>query len=168
MVEHSPAYRCKIADPQSCAWLKLGTKKKRVQVVEQSRDTFTVRVSQTLAQKVRIGGEFRFFYQDMLWAVLCRHKWIGQNELVDVELEPIRELIAPKLEKASWFGRSAPLTSTTPWDSTLAAVFLGGILLSVLIMPAWGGQWGTSKLICDAVTAVWNSLLSLITGRMPA
>lgn len=167
MIDHSPAYRCKIADSQSCAWLKLGSKKKQVQVVEQSRDTFTVRVSRALAQKVRVGAEFRFFYQDMLWSVLCKHKWIGQNDLVDVELEPIKELITPKLQKSSWFNRSTPLASTTPLDGTLAAVFLGTIILSVLIMPAWGGQWGTSKLICDGVTSVWKALASLVTGQSP-
>lgn len=166
MIDHSPAYRCKIVESQSGAWLKLGSKKKQVQVVEQSRDTFTVRVSRTLAQKVRVGTELRFFYQDMLWSVLCKHKWIGQNDLVDVELEPIRELITPKLEKSSWFNRSTPLASTTPLDGTLAAVFLGTIVLCVLIMPAWGGQWGTSKLICDGVSSVWNALGSLVTGQL--
>ncbi|AMV30951.1 hypothetical protein VN12_02470 [Pirellula sp. SH-Sr6A] len=167
MIDHSPAYRCKIADTQSGAWLKLGSRKKPVQVVEQSRDMFTVRVSRSLAQKVRVGGEFRFFYQDMLWSVLCKHKWISQNELVDLEFEPLRELTAPKIQKDGWFGRSTPLASTTPLDGTLAVVFLGTILLSILIMPAWGGQWGTSKLICDAVTSVWKALASLVTGQAP-
>jgi hypothetical protein len=165
MIDHSPAYRCKIVESQSGAWLKLGLRRKQVHVVERSRDTFLVRVSQSTANQVRVGAKFRFFYQDMLWSVLCKHKWIGQNNLVDVELEPIQELIKPKIQKGSWFNSAKPFSCTTPLDGTLAALFVGTILLSVLIMPAWGGQWGTSQLICDGVTIVWKALASLVTGN---
>jgi hypothetical protein len=50
-------------------------------------------------------------------------------------------------------------------DGTLAFFITVLIIIAVLIMPAWGGQWGTSQLICDGVNSIWKTLSSIVTGR---
>jgi hypothetical protein len=50
-------------------------------------------------------------------------------------------------------------------DGTLAFFLIALIIVGVLIVPAWGGKWGTSQLICDGVNNVWKTLASIVTGR---
>jgi len=161
----SDAYRCKIFRPNSRAWLKLGTRRRLVEVIEQSRDTFTVQINSGIAKKIEVGREFRLLYQDMLWSVLCRQKWVNREGLVDVEFEPIAELTPPEMPRVSLIHRSKTVSTNQPIDTTLAVMILCSVILFILIVPAWGGQWGTSKVICDSITNVWKASTGLILNR---
>lgn len=165
MIDHSPAYRCKVVRPNTKAWLKLGVKRRVVDVIEMSRESFTVRLSKKLAKRISVGGRFRLFYQEMLWSVLCKQKWINNEGHVDIEFQPLEELTQPALPKASLFSSTRTVSASGGIDGTLAMMILATLVLAVLIMPAWGGKWGTSQVICDGVTIVWNALRSLVTGR---
>ena len=165
MNTESTAYKCKIFRPNTKAWLKLGTKRRFVEVVEQSRESFTVRTSTKIAAKIKIGGKFRLLYQEMLWSVGCKNKWLNNEGGIDIEVEPLEELTPPKIVQGGIFQKSSRPSTASPMDGTLAFFITVLIIIAVLIMPAWGGQWGTSQLICDSVNTIWKTLTSIVTGR---
>jgi hypothetical protein len=165
MNTESAAYKCKIFGPNSKAWLWLGIRRHFVEVVEQSREAFTVRTTAKLAAKIKVGGTFKLLYQEMLWSVGCRNKWMNNEGGVDIEVEPLEELTPTKIVRGSILHRSPHVSTSGPMDGTLAFFLIALIIVGVLIVPAWGGQWGTSKLICDGVNTVWKTLASMVTGR---
>jgi hypothetical protein len=165
MNTESAAYKCKIFRPNTKAWLKLGTKRRFVEVVEQSRESFTVRTTSKIAAKIKVGGKFRLLYQEMLWSVGCKNKWLNNEGGIDIEVEPLEELTPPKIVQGGIFQRSSRASTASPMDGTLAFFITVLIIIAVLIMPAWGGQWGTSQLICDSVNTIWKTLTSIVTGR---
>ena len=68
MKDTSPSYRCKVRSSNSRASLKLGWKSYPVQVFEMSRDSFSVRVPEVIANRVSIGSKPKLLYQEMLLA----------------------------------------------------------------------------------------------------
>ncbi len=66
MNTESAAYKCKIFGPNSKAWLWLGIRRHFVEVVEQSREAFTVRTTAKLAAKIKVGGTFKLLNHEML------------------------------------------------------------------------------------------------------
>lgn len=165
MNAESTSYKCKIFRPNSKAWIKSKTKRREVEVVEQSRDSFTVRTTANIASKIRVGGKFRLLYQEMLWSVGCKNKWLNDEGGIDIEVEPLEELTPPKIVQGGILQRSSNVSTSAPMDGTLAFFLIALVIVGVLIMPAWGGQWGTSQLICDGVNTVWKTLASIVTGR---
>jgi len=161
MKDTSPSYRCKVSSENSRASLKLGWKTYPVQVFEISRDSFSVRVPLAIAKRVSIGSEPKLLYQEMLWKVLCTQKWVGENQLVELEFQQVAELTPPKVVFQS-VGATARQVQAIPRDNTLAVATVVAFILMVLILPAWGGQWGTSDAICTAVQTVWDTLGQMV------
>ena len=163
MTETTNSYRCKVSLANSRAVLRLGWQSFRVDVVEMSRDTFYVRVPNRLASKIVVGRKSKLFYQEMLWSVLCTHKWIGDCDKVDLEFKQLDELTPIDVPKASFWAVSRQ--RSTHSDSNLPVTLIGMFILTILIMPAWGGQWGTSDAICNAVNSVYGAVNQLMSGR---
>jgi hypothetical protein len=161
MKDTSPAYRCKVSSGNSHASLQLGWKSYPVQVFEMSRDSFSVRVPVAIAKRVSIGSKPKLLYQEMLWQVLCTQKWPGENQLIDLEFQQLAELTPPKVA-SQLVGGAARQVQAIPRDSTLTVALVAALILMVLIMPAWGGQWGTSDAICTAVQTVWDTLGQMV------
>jgi hypothetical protein len=136
-----------------------------VEVVAMSRDSFCVRLPAAIAKKVVVGKKSKLMYQDMLWSVLCTNKWIGDSNQVDLEFKQLGELILPKLNRAPLSGKSTQLAAISQTDPTLPVAILGAFILSILIMPAWGGQWGTSDKLCGLISTIWTALSGLVTGK---
>ncbi len=137
----------------------------QVEVLELSRDSFFVRVPVTIARKIAVGSKSKLLYQEMLWSVLCTNKWIGQLNQVDLEFKQLKELTTPKLRRASLSGQAKQVAAIGQTDPTLPVAMLGALIITVLILPAWGGQWGTSEYLCSAVSTTWSALSELVTGR---
>ena len=161
MTDTSPSYRCKVSSANSLASLRLGWKSYPVQVFEMSRDSFSVRVPEAIAKRVSVGSKPKLFYQEMLWRVLCTQKWVGENDLVDLEFQQVAELTPPKIV-SSPVGGSAGRVHAIQRDSSLTVATGVALILTVLIMPAWGGQWGTSDAICTAIQTTWDSLGQMV------
>ncbi|MCU0711465.1 MAG: hypothetical protein MUC43_05365 [Pirellula sp.] len=164
MLTSAPAFKCKVGRPDAWGWIKLGIRRHLIEVVEVSRDSFTARLPLSLARKIKIGKEFRLYYQGMLWAVQAKQKWPHEGEGVEVEFEQISELIAPKVKKVA--RQKSQMTSAgNSSDFTLISTIIAVVVLAALLMPSWGGKWGTSQVISDSVNAVYKALTSLVTGR---
>lgn len=163
MNEESPSYRCKINRGNTRALLRLGWHRYKVDVIEMSRDSFSVLVPKRVANLVPVGGKTKLLYQEMLWSVLCTQKWISNEKQVELEFKQLAELTPPKISKPTG-AASVKGVQAVQSDNTLPIVFAMALIMFVLIMPAWGGQWGTSEIICNAVRATWDALTSLLTG----
>lgn len=163
MIETTPSYRCKVQQGNMKATLRLGRRSFKVQVVEMSRDTFSVRVPANVGSKVTVGSKSKLFYQDMLWSVLCTQKWIGESGELDIEFQQLEELTPLTISKTSYWTTSKQVR--TIGDGTLPVTLIGAFILVILIMPAWGGEWGTSDAICNAVNSTCSALGQLITGK---
>lgn len=164
MSTSAPAFKCKVVRPETWGWLKLGVRKHLIEIVEISSVSFTARISQNLAKRVRTGKKFRIYYQGMLWAVQAKQKWLHEGKDYDVEFELLAELFSPKVKKTA---RQKSLMSTAGNSSTLTLVttFLGVTILTALLMPSWGGKWGTAKFINDSVNTVFQAFRGLVTSR---
>ncbi len=165
MIDATPSYRCKISVGNTRGSLRLGRRRFQVEVLELSRDSFFVRVPIAIARKVSVGSKSKLLYQEMLWSVLCTHKWISQSNQVDLEFKQLEELTPPKMRKALLSGQAKQVAAIGQTDPTLPVAMLGAFMIVVLILPAWGGQWGTSERICSAVSTTWSALSELVTGR---
>ncbi len=165
MIDATPSYRCKISVGNTRGSLRLGRRRVQVEVLELSRDSFFVRVPIAIARKVSVGSKSKLLYQEMLWSVLCTHKWISQSNQVDLEFKQLEELTPPKMRKAPLSGQAKQVAAIGQTDPTLPVAMLGAFMIVVLILPAWGGQWGTSERICSAVSTTWSALSELVTGR---
>ncbi len=165
MIDATPSYRCKVSAGNTRGSLRLGMRRFRVEVLEMSRDSFCVRLPAAIAKKVVVGKKSKLMYQEMLWSVLCTNKWIGESNHVDLELKQLDELISPKLKRAPLSGKSTQVAAIGQTDPTLPVAMLGAFVLAILIMPAWGGQWGTSDRLCALVSSTWSLLSGLVTGK---
>lgn len=166
MMDATSSYRCKVIEGNTRGSLRLGRQRFKVDVVEMSRESFCVRVPSGIARKVAVGSKSKLFYQGMLWSVLCTQKWIGESDRVDLELKQLDELTVPKLQKAPFFGKANSVAVIGQTDPTLPVAMLGACIIAILILPAWGGHWGTSQALCTAVSATWTALSELVaSGR---
>jgi len=146
-------------------FLHLGSRSRNVEVLEMSRDSFSVRVPSSIAKKIAVGSKSKLLYQEMLWSVLCTHKWVGESNSVDIEFKQLAELTPPKLRSAPLTGKANQVATIGQTDPTLPVALIGGFILALLVLPAWGGKWGTSEPICGAVSATWTALSGLVTGK---
>ena len=166
MMDATTSYRCKVSEGNTQGLLRLGRQRFKVDVVEMSRDSFCVRVPSCVARNVAVGSKSKLFYQGMLWSVLCTQKWIGESDRVDLELKQLDELTVPKLPKAPFFGKARSVSTIGQTDPTLPVAMIGAFIIAILILPAWGGHWGTSHALCTAVSATWTALCELVVrGR---
>ncbi len=164
MIDAAPSYRCKVSAGNNRGSLQLGFKRYTVTVIEMSRDSFTVRVPPSLGRKLAIGRKCKLLYQEMLWSVGCTSKWIGESNQVDLEFQQLDELTPPKLQQAGMSGSANNVSAAGAKDPTLPLALLVAFIITVLIAPAWGGQWGASDKICAAVSNTWTALVQLVTG----
>ena len=161
MNDTTPSYRCKVSSGNSVASLHLGWRSYKVTVIEMSRDSFSVRVPSSIGAKIRIGKSLKLFYQEMLWKVLCRQKTTGENNQVELEFQQIAELTPMTISSSRLRGKAGQ-TSAIPKDNSLGVMSGVALLLIIMIMPAWGGRWGTSDAICTAVQSTWIALSELV------
>lgn len=165
MIDPTSSYRCKVSEGNSRGSLRLGRRRFKVDIMEMSRDSFCVRITSAIAKKIAVGSNCRLYYQEMLWSVLCTHKWIGESGRVDIELKQLEELTPPKMKTTPLSGNARAVAAIGQTDSTLPVALLGAFIIVVLILPAWGGQWGTSQAMCNAVSSTWTALNELVTGN---
>ncbi|MEQ1826585.1 MAG: hypothetical protein ABL921_11595 [Pirellula sp.] len=163
MIDSAPSYRCKISRGNSPALLILGWHKYKVDVFEVSRNSFSVRVPKKIAARVAVGSKSKLYYQEMLWSVSCTQKWISDEKQVELEFKQLEELTPPKLDKSIIGSKTKGVTAIQS-DNTLPIAFGVSVVMAIMIMPAWGGQWGTSEAICTAVRSAWDALGQLVTG----
>ena len=152
MIDASPSYRCRVSDGNTLASLFLGKRRFKADVLEMSRDSFRVRVPARIARRVSVGSKNRLLYQEMLWSIRCTHKWMGEGSLVDLDFQQLEELTPPRLSRGPITAGSKQIEFGGQTDATLPTAVLGAFILAILVMPAWGGQWGTSDLICGALS----------------
>ena len=163
-MDATTSYRCKIIAGNTRGSLRLGRQRFKVDIVELSRDSFCVRVPSAIARKVAVGSTSKLLYQGMLWSVLCTQKWIGESDRVDLEFKQLDELTVPKLQRARFFGKARSVGAIGQTDPTLPVAMLGAFIIAVLILPAWGGHWGTSQALCTAASATWTAIGELVAG----
>jgi hypothetical protein len=154
-------YRCKVAYGNGRATLFVGRRKHPVTVSEMSCNNFIVQLPSSLAKKLTVGKQNKFFYQDMLWRVECTNKWLVSSDMVEVDLLQVAELTPPKIVQQT-VGGTAKQTQAIQGDYTLLFTLAFALTISLLIMPAWGGEWGTSELICSAAQNTMKALGELI------
>jgi hypothetical protein len=119
-------------------------------VVEMSVCQFTAIVDHKPSQKVRVGGYARIRILDKDCKVAVRKKRLLDHGKVQLEMEQIDEPIRP--ERKPWSLFSIPKTvKLSGGDSLMPLMIVFAALITILIIPSFGGRWGTSQMISDAV-----------------
>ncbi len=163
MLESAPVL-FKVTPENQKAVLTFGAHRFDIQIRSVSRSSFVASVQQNLAKKLGVGKLGKLYFQDTVYRVSFVNKWLEGQGLCEVEMSLIEELQKPKLEKKSFWARSKTV-DLNPKDPVLPTTMLTAFVITVLILPAWGGKWGTSDVLCSGVTNIWTAMTDLMTGR---
>jgi hypothetical protein len=144
------AARFKLIEENQPGTLEIGRRKYPMNVVEMSVCQFSAIVDHKPSQKVRVGGYARIRILDKDCKVAIRKKRLLDHGKVQLELEQIDEPIKP--ERKAWTLFSTPKTvQLSGGDSLMPVVIVFAALITILIIPSFGGRWGTSRVISEAV-----------------
>lgn len=144
------AVRFKLIEENQPGTLEIGRRKYPMNVVEMSVCQFTAIVDHKPSQKVRVGGYARIRILDKDCKVAVRKKRLLDHGKVQLEMEQIDEPIRP--ERKAWSLFSVPKTvKLSGGDSLMPLMVVFAALITILIIPSFGGRWGTSQMISDAV-----------------
>jgi hypothetical protein len=149
------AVRFKLIEENQPGTLEIGRKEYPINVIEMSVCQFSAIVDHKPSQKVRVGGYARLRILDKDCKVAIRKKRLLDHGKVQLEMEQIDEPISPERKKHTWF--SSPKTvRVSGGDSLMPVMIVFAALITILIIPSFGGRWGTSKMISDAVESTWK------------
>lgn len=144
------AVRFKLIEENQPGILEIGRKKFSVNVVEMSVCQFSAIVDHKPSQRVRVGGYARLRILDKDCKVAVRKKRMLDHGKVQLEMEQIEEPIKP--DGKAWTLFSAPKTvKISGGDSLMPVMIVFAALVTILIIPSFGGRWGTSRVISEAV-----------------
>lgn len=157
----------KIAVLPECSGAKvvLGWRSVQVQVLELSRDAFTLRVSHRVAKQMRGGKHFRLDYRGESSLIACQTV-LEENEAgVTLEVIRLQDVTRQSVESASILsGGLLGNRKVTPTDPTLPVGVVLGIVLILLITPGWGDDLGTSQYLSDVFSMVAQSIKEIVAG----
>jgi hypothetical protein len=83
--------------------------------------------------------------------------------LIELELQLVEELIKQQVEKASLLTKSRE-RNLMQGDPLLPLVIFFGIFITFLVMPGFGGRWGTSNIIVQWVEDCFRTIRALFRG----
>lgn len=149
------AVRFKLTEENQAGTLEIGRRIYPVNVIEMSVCQFSVVVDHKPSQKARVGGYARLRILDKDCKVAIRKKRLLDQGKVQIEMEQIEEPIKPERKAWSLFS-SSKTVRIAGGDSLVPIAMIFAVFITILIVPSFGGRWGTSKLISEAVETTWK------------
>lgn len=140
------AFRCAVAPEYSKGILSVGLGKFAINVLDTSRDGYTVRCPARVASKLKPGKSARLVFRGETWEVQRSSLYNESSDYVHLGCTRVRELTKIKQPKTSMFAALAPRISLSS-DPGLLMFLLIAFMVAVASLPGLGNKLGTAPRI---------------------
>lgn len=141
--------------------MEIGKRSYPVRVTEMSAQEFRALMDYKASCKIPRGGKARLKILGKDCKVVVTMKKLTGEGLVRLELKQIDEAHKPESSWRGWFFRSpSSRVSLSGGDSLMPIVMVVAAFITILILPSFGGRWGTAKRISDFVEWTWDTMAS--------
>lgn len=160
------AHSYAIQDDRAVGLLRIGNKKLSVSVTEFSWAGYTVCCPASTESQLRLGLRGTFEFKGDTFRVTCLSRQLLDDGRLELELE--RSDAIPALKQKKQHGGESGIKLNHS-DPVLVFGSLAGLIFLLLILPGWGGGWGTSRYLTEGVasaaTSVCDAFRSLLMGQ---
>ena len=148
--ERKNAYRCSVAPENSAATLAIGSKQVEVNVLDTSRDGFTIKVDKKTLKRLNDGRNYHLEYNGEKWEVQ-KSSHYSDGDAMCVGMTRIRELTRIRVP-SPWVNlfRRTPREA----DPTLVVYLMIAFLFASIVLPGLGDNLGTAPKIRDGIHRV--------------
>lgn len=153
----SGAFRCAIAPEHSAAQLRIGRRKFQVNVLDTSRDSFTIRCSTRIASKIQRGSVVRLEFRGEKWTIERESLYNESAEFAHVGCRRVQDITPIRAPRSSLFPSLLPRFSTTN-DPALMMYLLIAFMVACVSLPGLGDSIGTAPRIRDGLKAIMKSV----------
>ncbi|MDX1930326.1 MAG: hypothetical protein SFV81_27620 [Pirellulaceae bacterium] len=153
--DRQSAYKCAIAIENSAAELRVGAKSYAVTVLDASRDGYTVRVPNTILNRIRSKTIIRLQFGGELSEVVVESEFADCADFTNVGMKRVRDLT--KFKMPSGFQLSFGSMFSLQQDPTLLLGLMIAFLLACFCLPGIGDQIGTAPKVSRAVKGAWSN-----------
>jgi len=145
-MKQTPAVRIAVVDGYQRGSLRMGWRRYPVRITQMNSVSFTAQIEPKVAGKFNVSKVGVLRFQDTDWQIAIISKWVRQDGLIELELQIVQEFFKQNIDKAPLLAknRTRNLMLTDP---LLPLAIFFAIFLTFLVMPGFGGRWGTSSLI---------------------
>jgi hypothetical protein len=150
------AYKCAIALENSAAELRVGAKSYSVTVLDASREGFTIRVPNSILNRIHSKASCRLQFAGELSEVMCEGEFADSAEFTNIGLKRIRDLT--KFKMPSGFRFPFGSMFSLQQDPTFLLGLLIAFLLACFCLPGIGDQVGTAPKVSRAVRGAWATI----------
>ncbi len=155
------AFRCSIAPEHSSAELRIGRRKYAVNVLDTSRDGFTLRCSNKVANA---WGErnVRLNFRGDTWEIRRMSSYNESSEAVHVGCKRLRELTKIEEPTSGLWSLFTPKLNSTTNDPTFLMFLIVAFLFACVSLPGLGDKLGTAPKIRSGVEAIFETVDEMI------
>jgi hypothetical protein len=125
-------------------------------VLDASRDGFTIRVPNTILERIRSKASCRLEFASALSEVVCESEFADCKDFTNIGLKRVRDLT--KFKMPSGFQFSFGSMFSLQQDPAFLLGLMIAFLLACFCLPGIGDQVGTAPKVSRAVRGVWSSI----------
>jgi len=153
----SSAFRCPVPLERSAASLRLGWRDCPVNVIDTSRESFTVQVSRKLFRRFSEGTRAVLSFHGETWDVQCTALLQLADDKYHLSLLRLIDRSVMKTPRSS----TGLFTSVAGkgYDPTLTIAMFAALVLACVALPGTGDKLGTAPVIRKALNHTWHMAL---------
>ena len=158
------AARFAVSEDCSGAMVRFGWRSTAIQVLEISRDGFTLAANASLGNYLKKGRSVQLDYRGES-SLVTLESLTGPDTHEDrIHVVRLCDVTKTKVPSSSGLSFLRGNSKVQPQDPTLPIGVVFGILLILLITPGWGDDLGTSVYLTDFIQALVSSIREIVSG----
>ncbi|GAB5405089.1 MAG: hypothetical protein Aurels2KO_33200 [Aureliella sp.] len=154
------AFRCAVAPEYSKGVLIVGRRKFAINVLDTSRDGYTLRCTAKIAEKFSAGSKARLVFRGETWEIARKSLYNESNDVVHLGCTRIRDLTRTKEPRASIFAALVPQNALSS-DPALLMFLLIAFMVACVSLPGLGNQLGTAPRIQKGINTIVKEVREL-------
>lgn len=147
------AFRCAVAPEYSKGILSVGISKYAINVLDTSRDGYTIRCPARVGSKLKPGKTARLAFRGETWEVDRNSLYNESKDYIHLGCTRVRELTRIKPPKTSMFAALAPRISLSS-DPGFLMFLLIAFMVAVVSLPGLGNKLGTAPRIQKGISEI--------------
>jgi hypothetical protein len=158
--EYNPR-RYQLTGENQVGSLEIGKRSYPLRVTEMNAQEFHALMDYKSSCKISRGGKARLKILGKDCKIVVKNKRLTGEGMVRLDLKQIDEACKQETSRKGWFSRSpSSRVSVSGGDSLMPIVMVVAVFITILILPSFGGRWGTAKRISDFVEWTWDTMAS--------
>ncbi len=156
-LDRSAAYKCPVSGENSAAELRVGSKSFSVKVLDVSRTSFTIRVSNSILKrlKAKSKSKLRLEFASELSEVAMDGAFKDADEFTNIALLRVKDLT--RIKMPSGFRFTFGTMFSLNQDPTFLLYLMLAFIAACFCLPGVGDRVGTAPKISRAVQGAWSS-----------